>query len=62
MTEEFKYSFSYVIMLVTENLNEAHVKKECALCQCSLPENSELNICSECIKSADCCIGLEKIT
>ena len=48
-------------MLVSENLNEADLKKECALCQCSLPGNSELNICSECMKSADCCIGLEKI-
>ena len=44
-----------------EGLKEAETKKECALCQCLLPENSELHICSECIKSADCCVGLEKL-
>jgi hypothetical protein len=36
-------------------------KRECSLCGFSLPTTSELNLCSECIKSADCCVGLEKI-
>jgi hypothetical protein len=55
--------FIYVIILVRENLNgKNEQKKKCALCECSLPENNELNICGECIKSADCCIGLEKIS
>jgi hypothetical protein len=26
-----------------------------------LPMESEINICNECIKSADCCVGLEKL-
>jgi hypothetical protein len=47
--------------LIRESLNKTEVKKECALCECSLPENSELNLCNECIKSADCCVGLEKL-
>jgi hypothetical protein len=56
--------FIYVIILVRENLNgkNEQKKKKCALCECSLPENNELNICGECVKSADCCIGLEKIS
>jgi hypothetical protein len=54
-----------VIVLLRENLNgenEQKKKKKCALCECSLPESNGLNICGECIKSADCCIGLEKIS
>ena len=41
--------------------NEKATKKECPLCGCSLPTTNELNLCPECIKSADCCVGLEKI-
>ena len=35
--------------------------RECPLCGDSLKMEDELNLCSECIKSVDCCIGLEKI-
>jgi len=35
--------------------------RECPLCGESLQTDNELSLCSECIKSADCCVGLEKI-
>ena len=35
--------------------------KECQLCGSSLPTSTDLRLCSECIKCADCCLGLEKI-
>jgi hypothetical protein len=35
--------------------------KQCALCETALPMESEINICNECIKCADCCVGLEKL-
>jgi ribosomal protein S14 len=41
--------------------NEENTKKQCQLCGCSLPITTELNLCLQCIKSADCCVGLEKI-
>ena len=41
--------------------DEETTNRECPLCGFSLPTTSELNLCSECIKSADCCVGLEKI-
>jgi hypothetical protein len=35
--------------------------KECALCATTLPVESEISICNDCIKCADCCVGLEKL-
>jgi len=35
--------------------------KECALCGAALPVKSEISLCDECIKCADCCVGLEKL-
>lgn len=36
-------------------------KKICALCLEQLPERSKVSICDECMKCADCCVGLEKL-
>lgn len=36
-------------------------KKKCALCEDTLPIESAINICENCIKSADCCVGLENL-
>lgn len=36
-------------------------RKECALCGTTLPVGSEVSICNECMKCADCCVGLEKL-
>ncbi len=36
-------------------------KKKCALCEGTLPTESPVNICENCIKSADCCVGLENL-
>lgn len=36
-------------------------KTECALCGSLLPKSNELNLCSDCMGCADCCIGLEKL-
>lgn len=36
-------------------------KKKCALCEDTLPSESAVNICENCIKSADCCVGLENL-
>jgi hypothetical protein len=35
--------------------------KKCALCECDLPKDVEVSICNDCIKNADCCVGLEKL-
>jgi len=35
--------------------------KKCALCECDLPKYVEVSICNDCIKNADCCVGLEKL-
>lgn len=35
--------------------------KECALCGTTLPAGSEISICRECMKCADCCVGLESL-
>jgi hypothetical protein len=35
--------------------------RSCALCGSSLPPESSISICSECIKVADCCNGLEEL-
>jgi hypothetical protein len=34
----------------------------CALCGAMLPQNNNISICSDCIKIADCCTGLEKLS
>ncbi len=41
--------------------DEETTNRECPLCGFSLPTTNELSLCPECIKSADCCVGLEKI-
>ena len=33
--------------------------RSCALCGSLLPQNSNISICGECIKVADCCNGLK---
>lgn len=35
--------------------------KKCALCTVILSKESHISICKDCLKCADCCIGLEKI-
>lgn len=35
--------------------------RKCALCNIEISINSKCNLCKECIKAADCCIGLERI-
>ena len=39
----------------------AQVSKECALCGTTLPEGAEVSLCNECMKCADCCVGLESL-
>ena len=36
-------------------------ERQCVLCEKKLSPDGQLKICSECIKLADCCIGLEKL-
>ena len=36
-------------------------ERQCALCEESLPTGSSINICESCLKSADCCVGLENL-
>jgi len=36
-------------------------EKKCALCEDILPSGSAINICENCLKNADCCVGLEKL-
>ena len=42
-------------------LIEAVSEKKCALCGLILQPNCPVNLCTECVKCADCCIGLEDI-
>jgi hypothetical protein len=42
-------------------MTQVQTNKECALCGTMLPLESEVSICSECMKCADCCVGLEKL-
>ena len=35
--------------------------KICALCAIALPKESHVSICNDCLKCADCCVGLEKL-
>ncbi|MEW5840135.1 hypothetical protein [Nitrososphaera sp.] len=44
-----------------DNSGSASVRKECALCGTTLPLGSEVRLCGECMKCADCCVGLEKL-
>jgi hypothetical protein len=56
-------AYLLVIMEEKEMLlkDEENTNRKCPLCGFSLATTCELNLCSECIKSADCCVGLEKI-
>ncbi len=35
--------------------------RKCALCEVLLPDGSSINICDNCLKNADCCVGLENL-
>ena len=35
--------------------------RKCALCEITLPTESAINICENCLKNADCCVGLENL-
>lgn len=35
--------------------------QKCALCDTDISTDSKCSLCKDCIKTADCCIGLEKI-
>jgi hypothetical protein len=37
------------------------VVKKCPLCGLLIQPESELNLCSDCLRNADCCVGLERI-
>jgi len=36
-------------------------ERKCALCEVSLPNGNSINICENCLKNADCCVGLENL-
>jgi len=37
-------------------------KRTCKLCDVDLTgKNAQVSLCADCLKCADCCIGLEKI-
>ena len=36
-------------------------ERKCALCDIDLSINTSISLCTECLKCADCCIGLEKM-
>ncbi|MEO9319334.1 MAG: hypothetical protein ABI361_01545 [Nitrososphaera sp.] len=42
-------------------VKNSSVAKECALCGTMLAPGSDVSICRECLKCADCCVGLEKL-
>ena len=37
-------------------------RKRCALCETTLPKESTISICENCLKNADCCVGLERLS
>jgi hypothetical protein len=37
------------------------VVKKCPLCGLLIEPESELSLCSSCLRDADCCVGLERI-
>ena len=37
-------------------------QKRCALCETPLPKESAISICENCLKNADCCVGLERLS
>jgi len=39
--------------------NEA--TRKCALCEIALPTESAINMRENCLKTADCCVGLENL-
>jgi hypothetical protein len=49
------------VHVVNNGLIEAVAEKKCALCGLRLQRNCPVNLCTECVKYADCCIGLEDI-
>lgn len=50
------YPHLAIVVLVT-----AFPAKRCALCGQLLTEADGVKLCGECLDSADCCIGLEKL-
>jgi hypothetical protein len=41
--------------------SQVQARKECALCGTTLPAGVQVSLCPECMKCADCCVGLEKL-
>ena len=37
------------------------VPRKCALCEITLRTESAISICENCLKNADCCVGLENL-
>ena len=37
-------------------------QKRCALCETTLPKENAISICENCLKNADCCVGLERLS
>ena len=37
-------------------------QKRCALCETTLPKENAISICEKCLKNADCCVGLERLS
>ncbi|HEY9387178.1 MAG TPA: hypothetical protein VIP70_09060 [Nitrososphaeraceae archaeon] len=44
------------------NNTKKSIGDRCALCGNILPNNNQLSICPECLKIADCCVGLESLS
>jgi hypothetical protein len=42
-------------------MNESSLRS-CALCSKRLDPGKQVGICDDCIKFADCCVGLERIS
>jgi hypothetical protein len=40
--------------------SQVQARKECALCGTTLPVGVQVSLCPECMKCADCCVGIEK--
>lgn len=51
----------YNIIGKVRMVKNSSVAKECALCGTMLAPGSDVSICRECLKCADCCVGLEKL-
>ena len=47
-------------MPLSYNLNMD--KRTCSLCEADISDkNTSVSLCADCLKCADCCIGLEKL-